>query len=135
MFRITPRASQVIRAIEDALQRQLDMAVEGTDTPRTRVIFNCGDFRFHESEDDVVHVSIYHIEVMHALANDRELFLADYHYSGKVVMRKHSSSGGFVYYTTESIKLQQMDIEVRERQKKVPPAELFQTLNDIPMPV
>lgn len=134
VFRITPRATQIMRAIEDHLQQRLDDAVANFGAPRTLVVFNSGDFKFREEVDNLVTVTVYHVEVMHTLAHDRKFFLSDYHYSGLVRMRKHTASNGFVHYTTESVELRELDTTKRdERDAHRASRDLYPSLNDTPL--
>lgn len=114
VFRITPRASQTIRAIERFLQDHLDNEFENP-VAALRVIFNAGDFKFEDvgAERTVVHVS--NLEAAHVLAGDTEFQLSHHKYEGNIILKKHRvkvlGKKDFIHYTTEGIHLDYLQEE------------------------
>jgi len=114
VFRITPRASQVIRAIEGQLQAELDDICREVDAPLQRVVFNAGDFVFGESSRwGRVEVRVSNLEMAHTLRDDSEFELSHHQFEGVVILQQHRvkkpGEKDFVYYTTESIQLTKIE--------------------------
>ncbi len=114
VFRITPRASQVIRAIEGQIQAEHDDLCREVDALLQRVVFNAGDFVFGESSRwGRVEVRVSDLEIAYTLRDDPEFALDQQHFEGVVILRqqrvKKTGEKDFVYYITESIHLTKIE--------------------------
>jgi hypothetical protein len=90
-YRITPRVSQMIRAVEDAVRRQVDQRKKPDDPP-VGISFDCGDFKFGDNDaGDTTEVAIIHVAVAYTLADDRDCFLDIAHFEGSAILRKHAA--------------------------------------------
>jgi len=114
-FRITPRASQVIRAIEDHFQTGIDDACRKTGAPLRRIMFNAGDFVFGPASRimGLVDVRVSKLELAYTLRDDPEFVLHHQQYEGVVVLQQHRvekpGDKDFVYYTTEAIEMTKIE--------------------------
>lgn len=107
VLRITPRVSRVIRAIEVAVQSAHDKSIEEQNSPesRMRAVFNYGDFRFLDEDDNTTVVYFDDVEIMFTLLDDPEFFLVDYHYCGRVWLEKSRLHDGGVHYSMKGIEI------------------------------
>lgn len=107
IFRITPRVTCVMRAIESAVQSVHDKTIMEQKCPEARMhaVFNRGDFRFEEVDDETTVAYFDDIEIMFTLLDDTEYFLAEYYYSGCVWLRKFPLRNGDTSYSTKRIEV------------------------------
>lgn len=109
IFRITPRVSQVIHAIEEFLQTEEDK-IPGSDAGTRRVVVNTADFRFDEVMDEMIFVHVVGLEMAYVLPDDPDLHLCDQRFVGSLRLQKmrvqRVGRKDFVYYKTVSVNLQ-----------------------------
>jgi hypothetical protein len=109
IYRVTPRVSQVMRAIEDEVLRQWREKYGEEKTSEIRVVFDHGDFKFPRTtgEEPQLEVTVVHATVASALANNRDFSLDHHHYKGIVVLTKHQSATNKreTLYSTERVTL------------------------------
>ncbi len=107
VFRLTPRATQALRAVEESIKKRIDSDVAGELEEEIDVVVNGCDFRFSEA-DGFTWVAFEKLEVMYALKGDREFFLHEAQLVGMVKMLRHTAPNRFTYYTVESVELQEI---------------------------
>ncbi len=116
VYRVTPRSSEVIRAIEVYLQERCDrlFGSHGREFEDGKIILNAGDFEFEDVGEGQTRVVVSGLEVVYLLPN---LAPARYElmFEGELLLTKRTLSmairgqkkRNFVYYTTDSIQLDQ----------------------------
>jgi hypothetical protein len=88
IYRLTPRVSQAMRAIEKEVLRKLH--VEGKVAPAS-VVCDYGDFSFNDC-GDCTEVIIKHVAVARTLPEDRDWFIDHWHYAGHIILDHHKSA-------------------------------------------
>lgn len=96
IFRITPRASTAMRAIEDAVQA-LARAENPQGVVGARAVFHFGDFRFEE-EAGFTWARFDRVQIMWTLSDDRESFLTEDEYMGYVKIKPWRAKCGTLCY-------------------------------------
>jgi hypothetical protein len=105
VFRLTPRATQALRAVERSLRERLDKNWEGEDqTHKPEFVINACDIRFAKMNGKTI-AKFERMQVMYTMPDDVEDFLDDQDFQCYVHMHEHRASNGFTYYTVEKVDL------------------------------
>ena len=105
VFRLTPRATQALRAVERSLRERLDGSWDGEDqTLKPNFVINACDIRFAKMNGKTV-AKFERMQVMYTMPDDTVDFLDGQDFQCYVHMHERRALNGFVYYTIEKVDL------------------------------
>jgi hypothetical protein len=107
---ITPRTTSVIRAIEDEILRLMKLETWFEENP-IGITFDRGEFKFGKpyvkGDDELVDVEVVEVRVMATPDDDRNCFLYDLQYNGRLTLYRFTNKENKrdKFYAKHSIEL------------------------------